>query len=46
MRASFVTRAGPVAADVLPRSATHYALVFPGTPRFHSSHSRSVPVKG
>jgi hypothetical protein len=41
MRASFVTR-----AVVKPKSATHYALVFPGTPRFHSSHSRSVAVKG
>lgn len=37
---------GAVAFVVKPKATTHYALVFPGTPRFHSSHSRVVTVTG
>jgi hypothetical protein len=39
-------RFGGVAFAVAPRVKTHYVLVFEGTPRLHSSHSRVVTVKG
>jgi len=39
-------RFGTVLFVVNPRLNAHYALIFPGTPRFHSSHSRVVWVRG
>jgi hypothetical protein len=39
-------RGGGVAFVVDPKCTSHFALVFPGTPNFHSSHSRVVTVKG
>jgi hypothetical protein len=39
-------RGGVVVFVVDPKMTTHYALVFPGTPHFHSSHSRVVTVRG
>ena len=38
-------RGGGVAFVVDPKKATHFVLVFPGSPNFHSSHSRVVTVK-
>ena len=41
------TRKFGIAAFVVdPKMATHYVLVFEGTPRLISSHSRVVTVKG
>jgi hypothetical protein len=39
-------RFGGVAFAVAPKVTAHYLLVFEGTPRLHSSHSRVVTVKG
>jgi hypothetical protein len=39
-------RFGVVRFVVDPKATTHYALVFPGTRNFHSSHSGIVTVKG
>ncbi len=39
-------RAGVAAFVVDPAATTKYVLVFEGTPRLHSSHSRVVVVKG
>ena len=40
------SRFGGVVFVVDPKTTAHYRLVFPGTPRLHSSHSRVVTVKG
>jgi hypothetical protein len=39
-------RRGGVAFVVDPKKATHFVLVFEGTPHLHSSHSRVITVKG
>jgi hypothetical protein len=39
------SRGGFVVFVADPKKATHFVLVFPGTPRFHSSHSRVITVK-
>ncbi len=39
-------RGGGVAFVVGPTTTTNYQLVFPGTPNFHSSHSRVITVNG
>jgi hypothetical protein len=37
---------GDYSFTVDPTSTTHYVVVFEGTPRLHSSHTRVVTVKG
>jgi hypothetical protein len=46
VRREHTNKNGAVAFVVAPKSATRYVLVFPGTPRFHSSRSAVVTVKG
>jgi hypothetical protein len=41
----WTNRHGTVVFVVAPKVTAHYALVFPGTPNFHSSHSRVVTVR-